>query len=128
MSLYQQIFLMSGALFGFFGVAAGAFGAHVLKSKLAASQLEIFEVAVRYQMYHAIILIGVALLLSVHVSSWFNVAGWTFVIGTLVFSGSLYLLIYTGTRWWGAITPIGGIFLLLGWLSMILGAFFPRSL
>lgn len=127
MLTFQQVFLMSGALFGFLGVSAGAFGAHVLKSKLAVSQLEIFEVAVRYQMYHALILVGVSLLLSVYSSVWFNVAGWAFLVGTLIFSGSLYLLVYTGIKWWGAITPIGGVFLVLGWLSILIGAFFHRS-
>lgn len=127
MTVVQQTFLVSGALFGFLGVAAGAFGAHFLKSRLPLDSLDVFEVAVRYQMYHALTLIGVAILIGLFPSTWFVAAGWLFIAGTVVFSGSLYLLVFSAIRTWGAVTPVGGLLLLLGWLSLIGGGIFTRS-
>jgi len=123
----QQIFLAFGALFGFIGVATGAFGAHLLRSRLSIEFLNTFEVGVRYQLYHAFALIGVALLMHLFPSSWFLTAGWLFMIGTLIFSGSLYILVLTGVKSWGAVTPVGGLLLLAGWFSLFLGSFFIRS-
>jgi uncharacterized membrane protein YgdD (TMEM256/DUF423 family) len=77
-----------------------------------------------YQMYHALALLGVGLLLarlSIDGSIWLNAAGWLFVVGTILFSGSLYLLALTGTTWLGAITPLGGVALLVGWLALAVG-------
>ncbi len=104
---------LAGGLIGFVGVAAGAFGAHALKSVVTAARLETFEVAVRYQMYHA---------LAVVLAGWLGAprAAWCFVAGTAVFSGSLYLLVLTEQRWLGAVTPIGGLLLLGGWLLLAL--------
>ena len=127
MTLLQHIFLSIGALFGLLGVAAGAFGAHALKSKLPVDSLAIFEVAVRYQMYHALLLVALAALLGFFPSLWVTLAGWFFIAGVVIFSGSLYFLLFSGVRWWGAITPIGGSFLLLGWLALVLAAFFQRN-
>ena len=107
-----------GAVFGFLGVAAGAFGAHALRARLSPDALEIFETAARYQMYHALALIAAAWVASRWPGSFAHAAGWLFVGGTVVFSGSLYVLALTGTRWLGAVTPIGGLALLAGWLSL----------
>src|SRR5258705_10016084 len=91
-----------GAVLGFIAVGAGAFGAHGLKGVLTPERLETFEVAVRYQMYHALAIL-LAGLLGV------PQAAWCFFAGVLIFSGSLYLLVATGERWLGAVTPIGGL-------------------
>jgi uncharacterized membrane protein YgdD (TMEM256/DUF423 family) len=120
MNTLQQIFLIFGALFGFLGVAAGAFGAHFLKSRLPVDSLNIFEVAVRYQMYHALVLITLVAFVGLFPSIWLTIAGWLFITGVVIFSGSLYALLFSGIRLWGAITPIGGLFLLMGWLALLL--------
>ena len=104
-----------GAILGFLGVAAGAFGAHGLRSSLPADRMEIFETAVRYQMYHALALLAVGPLGA-------SRAGWAFLLGTAIFSGSLYLLVLTDRRWFGAVTPLGGLFLLAGWVLLALAA------
>jgi len=104
-----------GAVFGFVAVAAGAFGAHFLRSILPPPRLETFEVAVRYQMYHALAIILAGMLNA-------DRAAWCFTTGILVFSGSLYLLVLLDQRWLGAITPIGGVLFLAGWLLLALGA------
>ena len=101
------------------GVALGAFGAHALRASLSPSDIEIFETAVRYQMYHAVALFGVAWLATKLVDPLMDWAGWLLVAGTVVFSGSLYLLVLTGTRWLGAITPVGGLMLVAGWLLVV---------
>jgi uncharacterized membrane protein YgdD (TMEM256/DUF423 family) len=105
-----SVFLTLAAVSGFLAVAFGAFGAHGLPDMLA-----VFEVAVRYQMYHALALAAVALALPRWPSATLQVAGWCFVAGTVVFSGSLYVLTLTGMRWLGAVTPIGGVAFLAGW-------------
>lgn len=113
----QRTFLAIGALFGLVAVAAGAFGAHALEARLAPDRLAIFETAARYQMYHALALVGVAWASSALAGSeaLTSAAGWAFVIGTLIFCGSLYLLALGGPRWLGAITPIGGLAFITGW-------------
>ena len=121
MSPSQQVFLASSAFLGFLGVAAGAFGAHFLKSRLSPENLDIFEVAVRYQMYHVFALLGLAAMMGTTHSAWLIAAGCLFIAGTIIFSGSLYILVFSGIRAWGAVTPIGGIFLLIGWLSLLVG-------
>jgi len=111
-----------GALSAMIAVAAGAFGAHALRTKLTPDYLAVFETAARYQMYHALGLLAVAWALSRwpgHLPVW---AGWLFVAGTVLFSGSLYLLALTGARWWGAVTPLGGVAFLAGWLCLVLSA------
>jgi uncharacterized membrane protein YgdD (TMEM256/DUF423 family) len=117
-----RIFLGLGALSGFLAVAAGAFGAHALRDRLSAEYLAVFETAARYQMYHALALLAVALLLSFRPLSTLQWAGWLFVVGTTLFCGSLYALALTGTRWLGAITPLGGIAFLAGWIFLALSA------
>ena len=118
----DRIFFALGAASGFVAVALGAFGAHALKERLAPDLLATFEVGVRYQMYHALGLLAVAWACSRWPGALATNAGWLFVAGPVIFSGSLYLLALTGTRWLGAITPIGGLAFLGGWLCLALAA------
>ncbi|HEX2095122.1 MAG TPA: DUF423 domain-containing protein [Longimicrobiaceae bacterium] len=108
-----RLFWTLGCVFAFLAVAAGAFGAHALRSRIAPDLLGVFETGARYQMYHALALLAVAWA----VERWpgAGVAGWAFVAGIVLFSGSLYLLALTGVRWLGAITPLGGVAFLAGW-------------
>ena len=117
----MKSFIVIGAVFGFLAVAAGAFGAHALKSRLSADFLVIFETAVRYQMVHALALILSALVFAAHPHSWIKLGGFLFVAGILIFSGSLYLLVFSGVKAWGAVTPVGGLALLAGWLALAFG-------
>ena len=104
---------------GFFSVALGAFGAHALKQRFNEYQLDIFHTGVTYQFYHALALglVG-ALLLRTPEIPLLKTAGYAFVFGVIVFSGSLYLLAFTQVKWLGAITPIGGVGFLVGWAIM----------
>ena len=115
----DRFFFLSGAVAAFIAVALGAFGAHSLKTKLSADMLNIFEVGVRYQMYHALGLIAVAWATTRWPEANLNAAGWAFIVGIVVFSGSLYLLSITDVRWLGAITPIGGLAFLIGWAILV---------
>jgi uncharacterized membrane protein YgdD (TMEM256/DUF423 family) len=112
----DRTFLLVGSVLGFLGVAIGAFGAHSLKSRLSPEMLAVFEIGVRYQMYHVFALLIVSAAIG-HAgpARLLVIAGWSFVAGTLIFSGSLYALALTGTGMFGAITPIGGLGLLVGW-------------
>jgi uncharacterized membrane protein YgdD (TMEM256/DUF423 family) len=114
----QQPFFTIGALSAFVAVAAGAFGAHGLRGALPVDLLDVFETAARYQMYHALALLAVSWLASSHSGRLATSAGWLFVAGTILFSGSLYMLSLTGVRWLGAITPLGGLAFLGGWLAL----------
>ncbi|ACN13231.1 conserved hypothetical protein [Desulforapulum autotrophicum HRM2] len=118
----ERVFFIIGALSAFIGVAAGAFGAHGLKSRMNTEMLSVFEVGVRYQMYHAFALIIAAGVQSKWPSTLITTGGWLFVIGTILFSGSLYLMSVTEVRWLGAITPLGGLAFLAGWVCMAWGA------
>lgn len=112
----QKYFLIVAAVYGATGVAAGAFGAHGLKDRLGTEMLSVFEVGVRYHMYHAIAMLALAAGTAVlWQRPWAAYACWCWAIGVLIFSGSLYLLSLTEVRWLGAITPIGGVLLILGW-------------
>ncbi|MSR23052.1 MAG: DUF423 domain-containing protein [Gemmatimonadetes bacterium] len=115
----ERILAIIGSSFGFLAVLLGAFGAHALRERLAPADLEIFETAARYQMYHALAILFVAAVVGRQPGALGSWAGWAFVLGTLVFSGSLYLLVGTGIRGLGAITPIGGLSLLAGWALLI---------
>jgi uncharacterized membrane protein YgdD (TMEM256/DUF423 family) len=122
--IVDRIFLTLAALSAFVAVAAGAFGAHALRDRLSADMLQVFQTGVTYQMYHALALLAVGILLarfSVDGSVWLTSAGWLFVAGTVLFSGSLYALALTGVSWLGAITPLGGLAFLLGWLGLAIG-------
>ena len=114
----DRLFFALGAVAGFIGVALGAFAAHGLKSRLDANLLATFEIGVRYHMYHALALLGVAWACTKWPGALTNTAGWLFVAGIVVFSGSLYVLALTGVRWLGAITPLGGLAFLAGWICL----------
>ena len=111
----QRLFFAFGAGFALIAVITGAFAAHTLKPKLSPDMFQVFEVAARYQMYHALGLIAVAWAASQWSGQLINASGWLFVAGIVIFSGSLYILSLTGTRWLGAITPIGGVAFIIGW-------------
>jgi uncharacterized membrane protein YgdD (TMEM256/DUF423 family) len=118
----MKLFLILGAILGGLSVAAGAFGAHALRAQLEPRMLEVFETAARYQMYHALGLFGAAWLYQQTESQAAQVAGWAFLAGILLFSGSLYAMALTGVRALGAITPIGGIAFLVGWGALAVAA------
>lgn len=119
----ERTFFTLASILGGLAVALGAFGAHALKARLSADMLQIFETGVRYHFYHALAL-G---LVVVAMQYWPKtnlptIAGWLFVAGIVIFSGSLYILSTTGVRWWGAITPIGGVAFIAGWACLALAA------
>ncbi len=118
----MKIFVILGSVFGLLGVVTGAFGAHALEDRVAPDMLDIWETGVRYQMYHALALFGAAWLYQQTESVTALVAGWAFAVGILVFSGSLYVLVLSDVRGLGAITPVGGLALIVGWLCCILTA------
>ena len=119
-----RIFLGVGAILGGLSVAAGAFGAHALRQKLSERAIEIFQTGVHYQMYHALALLLVALLLSRAevAQSTLVAAGFSFIIGVAIFSGSLYALSLTNIKWLGAITPVGGVAFMVGWGCLAIAA------
>ncbi|MDZ7606385.1 MAG: DUF423 domain-containing protein [Cyclobacteriaceae bacterium] len=115
----QKIFIITGSLLGATAVMIGAFGAHALRKMLEASgRSETFETAVKYQFYHAIALVLVGIIMF-HVNHrWLTYSGYSFIGGVLIFSGSLYLLCFTGITKFGMITPIGGLLMIIGWLLL----------
>jgi uncharacterized membrane protein YgdD (TMEM256/DUF423 family) len=117
-----RFWLAAGAISAGLAVAAGAFGAHALRARLSPADLATFETGARYQMYHALGLIAVAWAASRTPSGTATLAGWCFVVGTVLFSGSLYLLTLSGVRWLGAITPLGGVAFLAGWAALAMAA------
>jgi uncharacterized membrane protein YgdD (TMEM256/DUF423 family) len=119
----ERLFFVVGALSAFAAVAAGAFGAHALKTRIPTEMLGVFEVGVRYQMYHAFALIACAWAATKSPGALVTAAASLFVAGTVLFSGSLYVLSLTGVRGFGAITPVGGAALLAGWLCLAAAAF-----
>ncbi|TFH75601.1 DUF423 domain-containing protein [Gammaproteobacteria bacterium LSUCC0112] len=116
------------AINGFLAVALGAFAAHGLKARLAPDMLAIFQTGVQYQMYHALAMFGVGLLcMQISDSAMLRASAWLFLTGIIIFSGSLYVLSLSGIRWLGAITPIGGVAFIAGWLLLAAAMFFGRS-
>lgn len=112
--------LVAGALFALLSVMAGAFGAHALRDAVSARSLEVFQTGASYQMYHALALILVALVSSLPLSRrLLNWAARFFFAGILLFSGSLYSLVLTDTPWLGAITPLGGLGFMAGWICLV---------
>ena len=111
----------AAAINAFVAVAAGAFGAHGLRQRLDARALEVFEIGVRYQMFHALGMV-VAAWLAARGLALAATAGWVMQAGIVVFSGSLYLLSLSGVRWLGAITPLGGLGFLVGWALIAVAA------
>ena len=116
----DRLFFALGAGSAFLAVAAGAFGAHALRVRLPPDLLGIFETAARYQMYHALGLIAVAWAAARWPGALPQWAGWLFVVGTVLFSGSLYALALTGVGALGAVTPVGGLLLMAGWVTLAL--------
>jgi uncharacterized membrane protein YgdD (TMEM256/DUF423 family) len=115
----DRVFALAGAVSALVAVAAGAFGAHALRARLTPDLLAVFETGARYQMYHALALLGAAWLAAARPGSNAPVwAGGLFLLGTVVFSGSLYAMALSGQRWFGAITPVGGVAFLAGWACL----------
>lgn len=120
--------IVAAAIFGMLAVILGAFGAHALKEKLEPELLNTFETGVKYQMYHAIALLGVGLAFAHLPAAWVARASLMFIIGIILFSGSIYAIVAmkhsgsVGIKGFGIITPIGGVFLILGWLMLLIGA------
>lgn len=123
----DRLFSSLGAFSALLAVGAGAFGAHALRARLTPELLDVFETAASYQMYHALGLLAVARALAHWPGRLTRWAGWLFIIGTLLFSGSLYALALTGVRWLGAVTPVGGVALLAGWACLGVGAWGARG-
>lgn len=119
--------IQMGSVLGLLGVGVGAFGAHSLRARLeAAGRMDTFETAVKYQFYHAVALVLVGIITQLLANNpaalkTLNWSAWSFVAGTFIFSGSLYILCLTGVTWLGAITPIGGLFFLAGWALLAWG-------
>ena len=115
-----QFALAAGSLYGLIGVLLGAFGAHALAAKLSADMQAIWHTAVQYQFYHALALLAVGVLARQGMAgASVTTATVCFALGTLIFSGSLYVLAFSGIRWLGAITPIGGVLLIVGWAALL---------
>jgi uncharacterized membrane protein YgdD (TMEM256/DUF423 family) len=111
-------FTVAGALLGALSVILGAFGAHALRGQLTPAMQSVYETAVRYQFLHAFALLFVGRAGRGAPQSGAGVAGWLFGIGVVLFSGSLYALVFTSATWWGAVTPFGGLSLIAGWLVL----------
>ncbi|GIK75568.1 MAG: membrane protein [Chloroflexota bacterium] len=119
----ERTFFIIASLFGALSVAFGAFGAHALRGRIEESLLANYQTGVSYMFYHALALLAVAWALSRWPASSLSVwAGWLFVVGIVIFSGSLFVMAFTGLRWLGAITPIGGVAFIAGWLLLALAA------
>ena len=123
----ERLFFSIGCALGLAGVALGAFGAHALKARLAPEQLATLEVGVRYQLIHAIALLAVAWACTRWPGKTAQASGWLFIAGTLLFSGSLYVITLGGVRGLGLLTPIGGVALLLGWLCLLAAPWSKRG-
>lgn len=118
-----KTYLLIAAISGFLAVALGAFGAHGLRDKLSADLLAVYQTGVQYQFYHTFATLVVALLLMLSPQSMaLKWSGNLFAIGIVIFSGSLYVLALSGVRWLGAITPLGGLAFLAGWISLAIAA------
>jgi len=119
----RNLFLFLGSLNGFLAVALGAFGAHGLKARLGPEALQVYQTGVQYHLIHALALLAVGI--AAHPapnSPYLRGAGWLFLAGIILFSGSLYVLSITGERWLGMITPVGGVAFLLGWVLLAIAA------
>lgn len=116
----QKIILLFASVLGAVSVMIGAFGAHALKATLEANgRLDTFETAVKYQFYHTLALLAIGLLMYKISDKLLEYAGLSMIGGILIFSGSLYILCITGIRWLGAITPIGGLLMIIGWVLLL---------
>lgn len=117
-----QLWLAVAAVYGATGVMGGAFGAHALRTRLGPDLLAVWHTAVEYQMFHALALLGVGILMEVRPLPGQGVAAACLALGVLVFSGSLYLLVLSGVRALGVVTPVGGVLLIAGWIALLVGA------
>lgn len=116
------LFLKIGAIFGALSVILGAFGAHALKETLLSSgRFETYETAIKYSFYHSLALILVGILSKEFTNKWLNYSGTCYIIGTIIFSGSLLILCFSGVKAMGAVAPIGGTLLVLAWIFLFLG-------
>ena len=118
--LQSHIWTRISALYGFLGVSAGAFGAHALKNRLSEDLLAIFETGSRYCLVHAIVLFAISVSLQKQPNHWLSRGALCFSVGIFIFSGTLWLLALTDTRWLGAFTPLGGVGLIFGWICIFL--------
>jgi uncharacterized membrane protein YgdD (TMEM256/DUF423 family) len=114
----DRLFFGLGCVSAFVAVAFGAFGAHGLRGRLVPDMLMVFEIGVRYQMYHALALLALGAVAGRLPGGLVATSGWLFVAGTVLFSGSLYVMSLTGQRWLGAVTPLGGLAFLAGWAAL----------
>ena len=120
----QKLILLTAAVLGGLSVGIGAFGAHALRAILEASgRIETFETAVRYQFYHTLALLAIGLLMYHIPDKKLGYAALAMMGGILIFSGSLYILCLTGARWWGAVTPFGGVLLIVGWVLLLISIY-----
>ncbi|MGD1861007.1 MAG: DUF423 domain-containing protein [Leptolyngbyaceae cyanobacterium] len=121
----MSLFLAIAAVLGGLSVAGGAFASHALQEQLPEKAIGVFNTGIRYQMYHALALLVVALLLSNAKSAmpWLTASGWLFFVGILLFSGSLYLISLAGIKAFGPVTPVGGVALMAGWTCLVIAAF-----
>ena len=120
----QKTVLLTAAVLGGLSVGIGAFGAHALRATLeAGGRLETFETAVKYQFYHTLALLAIGILMYHLPNKQLGYAAISMVVGIVIFSGSLYVLCLTGVRWWGAVTPLGGVALIVGWGLLFLGIY-----
>ncbi len=118
----QKLFIIAGAALGALAVTIGAFGAHALKTMLEASErTETFETAVKYQFYHALALVLLGVLMFHVKNSWMNYAGYSWLGGVIIFSGSLFLICFTGITKFGMVAPVGGLLLIAGWVLLAIG-------
>lgn len=115
----DRVFFSIGSALAGIAVAAGAFGAHALKGRVETQVLEVFSTAATYQMFHALALLALAWAVTRWPDAGLELGGWLLIAGTTIFSGSLYLMTFTGARWLGAITPIGGLLLISGWAVLV---------
>ena len=123
MSGGAKLFVSIGAAMAAVAVVLGAFGAHALKARLPADALEVYQTAVQYHFWHALGVLAVGLALQLFPEAgWLRTAGWLLTAGIVLFCGSLYLLALTGSKWLGAVTPLGGLAFILGWLALVVAA------
>lgn len=112
------MFLIAGSVIGFLSVAMGAFGAHALKGTFDEYSLGVYKTAVEYQFWHALALLVVGVLERTSSSESLKISGWSFILGVIIFSGSLYVLSFTKVKLWGAVTPFGGVAFMIGWIFL----------
>ena len=118
----SKSWVFTGAIFGFLSVALGAFGAHGLSKRLDERALAIFQTGVQYQMFHAVALVAMGVWSASQPDLSVKLAGWAFTAGTLLFSGSLYVLALTDLKFFGMVTPVGGVLFLIGWAALAIKA------